>query len=55
MLDGWIIEEILRRERPHQEERPQLELPVWQPEEERDHEVRDEDQGRVAVVVDFRI
>ena len=53
MLDMWIIEEILRRQQLRREERPLLELPLWAPEDQEIREVRDEEQQRGVVVVDY--
>jgi hypothetical protein len=56
MLDPWIIEEIRKREeRERRDERPELEIPLGDPEEE-DQKVRDEeDVERGVVIVDFRV
>jgi hypothetical protein len=57
MLDPWIIEEIRRREeRDQREERPVLEIPMDEPEEDGDQQVREEDKvERGVIIVDFRV
>ena len=56
MLDPWIIEEIRRREeRERQGERPYLEIPLVPEDEEREREVRDEEEERGVVVIDYRL
>ena len=56
MLDPWIIEEIRKREDLDQrEEQPVLEIPLDEP-EDKDHQVREDDEvERGVVVVDFRV
>ena len=59
MLDPWIIEEIRKREdRDQRDERPVLEIPLEDPEEQ-DQQVREEDDDekveRGVVIVDFRV
>ena len=60
MLDPWIIEEILRRQRDKARvDRPVIEAPVLPPppSEERDHEVKKDDADdapeRGVVVIDL--
>lgn len=58
MLDPWIIEEIIKKEREEEQgERPTLEIPLEQPDEDGDsnqvHE--DEEVERGVVIVDFRV
>lgn len=55
MLDFWIIEKMLRRERSNDaSQRPHLELPVvHEPDEWREEEVREDEQERGVVVIDF--
>jgi hypothetical protein len=56
MLDPWIIEEIRKREDQDQrDDRPVLEIPLEEPDD--DHRVRDEDEDveRGVVIVDFRV
>ncbi len=56
MLDPWIIEEIIKQEKADQQgERPVLEIPIREMEEE-DREVLEEDEvERGVVIVDFRV
>ena len=56
MLDPWIIEEIVKREKVDQRgERPVLEIPVRDMEQE-EREVLEEDEvERGVVIVDFRV
>lgn len=55
MLDPWIIEEIRRREeRERQAERPYLEIPLM-PEDVEEREVKEEDEERGVVVIDYRL
>jgi len=56
MLDSWIIDEILRRERRRPIERPVLEAPMCPPEvEEVGEEERRDEPERGVVVVDFSV
>ncbi|MCK5796160.1 MAG: hypothetical protein KAI47_03200 [Deltaproteobacteria bacterium] len=56
MLDPWIIEEIRRREeQERQAERPFLEVPLDPEDGEREQEVRDDDEKRGVVVIDYRL
>ncbi len=57
MLDPWIIEEIRRREDQDQrDDRPVLEIPLEEPDDE-DRRVREEEDEveRGVVIVDFRV
>jgi hypothetical protein len=56
MLDPWIIEEIIKQEKADQQgERPVLEIPIRDMEQE-DREVLEEDEvERGVVIVDFRV
>ncbi|MCC6808201.1 MAG: hypothetical protein IT381_12320 [Deltaproteobacteria bacterium] len=61
MLDAFIIEQLRRREREHEEARPVLELPLPQPplsddpskERERDSRPDKEEGERGVVIIDF--
>ncbi|MGA9524638.1 MAG: hypothetical protein WBV82_24485 [Myxococcaceae bacterium] len=59
MLDAFIIEEIKRRERNHQDrdERPVVELPVPRPEEapRRRTDEEDEKPRRGVVIIDMAV
>jgi predicted DNA-binding WGR domain protein len=57
MLDFWIIEDMLRRERTDDaSQREHLELPATQdPREGYEEEVRDDEQERGVVVIDYSV
>ena len=57
MVDYWIIEEMLKRERLKRRERPvvEIQIPVEPIEEEREAEVRRKDSGQGYVIVDYRV
>jgi len=59
MLDLWIIESLRKRE-DHDHERPQLELPLELPllppaEEDGEQEVREQEEKRGVIVIDFSV
>ena len=53
MLDAFIIEEIKRRERDREQDRPRLELPLTDPTRPRskDDERDEEDGGKRGVII----
>lgn len=55
MLDFWIIEDVLRRERVEDSHpQPFLDLPlIGEHIDENEHKVREEEQKRGVVVIDF--
>jgi len=60
MLEAWIIDELLQRERRLRDERAQVELPIYPPEPPAEETLeREADEGeddpRGIAVVDYRV
>ena len=57
MLDAFIIEEIRRREREHEGQRPRLDLPLPENPAQRQNERREDDDApqRGVVIIDYSI